>query len=159
MKATDVSKNNLSYIYDAQSGTLWRFISRCQRWRLLCLWLIRQEWKVARVVPAPGEPSPWQMCDLRQVREASDFPGESVVKESTCHTRDLSLIPGSGRSPGEGTGSPLQYSCLKNSMGRGAWQLQSMGWPRVRHDWATNTFTFNLYKYINTLIWWPIVLC
>ena len=36
-------------------------------------------------------------------------------------TRDVSLIPGSGRSPGEGNGNPLQYSCLKNSMDRGAW--------------------------------------
>ena len=36
--------------------------------------------------------------------------------------RDLGLIPGSGRSPGEGNGNPLQYSCLENSMERGAWQ-------------------------------------
>ena len=36
-------------------------------------------------------------------------------------TRDVGLIPGSGRSPGEGNGNPLQYSCLENSMDRGAW--------------------------------------
>ena len=36
--------------------------------------------------------------------------------------RDMGLIPGSGRSPGEGYGNPLQYSCLENPMGRGAWQ-------------------------------------
>ena len=35
--------------------------------------------------------------------------------------RDLGLIPGSGRSPGEGNGNPVQYSCLENSMDRGAW--------------------------------------
>ena len=40
---------------------------------------------------------------------------------------DVGLIPGSGRSAGEGNGSPLQYSCLENSMDRGAWVLQSMG--------------------------------
>ena len=40
--------------------------------------------------------------------------------------RDLSLIPGPGRSPGEGNGNPLQYSCLENPMDRQAWRLQSM---------------------------------
>ena len=43
-------------------------------------------------------------------------------KEFTCDTGDLGLIPGLGRSPGEGNGYPLQYSGLKNSMDRGAWQ-------------------------------------
>ena len=44
------------------------------------------------------------------------FPDSSVVKESTCNVGDLGLIPGLGRSPGEGKGSPLQYSGLENSM-------------------------------------------
>ena len=46
-------------------------------------------------------------------------------KESACNTEDtgdMGLIPGSGRSPGEGNGNPLQYSCLENPMDRGAWQ-------------------------------------
>jgi len=42
-------------------------------------------------------------------------------KESTCNVGDAVLIPGSGRSPGEGNGNPLQYSCLENSIDRGAW--------------------------------------
>ena len=42
-------------------------------------------------------------------------------KGFTCNVGDLSLIPGSGRSPGEGNGYPLQYSCLENPMDRGAW--------------------------------------
>ena len=42
-------------------------------------------------------------------------------KESTFNAGDLHLIPGSGRSPGEGNGNPLQYSCLENPMDRGAW--------------------------------------
>jgi len=50
------------------------------------------------------------------------FPGGSDGKESTCNGGDLGLIPGSGRSPGEGNSYPLQYSCLENSMDRGAWQ-------------------------------------
>ena len=43
-------------------------------------------------------------------------------KESTCNAGDLGLTPGSGRSPGEGNGNLLQHYCLKNSMGREAWQ-------------------------------------
>jgi len=44
------------------------------------------------------------------------FPSGSDGKVSACNARDLGLIPGSGRSPGEGNGNPLQYSCLENSM-------------------------------------------
>ena len=43
------------------------------------------------------------------------FPGGSEGKASACHVGDLGSIPGSGRSPGERNGNPLQYSCLKNS--------------------------------------------
>ena len=43
-------------------------------------------------------------------------------KESTCQAGDMGLIPGLGRSPGEGNGNPLEYSCLGNSMDRGAWR-------------------------------------
>ena len=50
------------------------------------------------------------------------LPSGSHSKESTCNAGDLGLIPGSGRSPGEGYSNPLQYSCLENSMDRGAWQ-------------------------------------
>ena len=50
------------------------------------------------------------------------FPDGSDGKESACNSGDLGLIPGSETSPGEGNGNPLQYSCLENSMDRGAWQ-------------------------------------
>ena len=50
------------------------------------------------------------------------FPGGLDSKESACDSGDVGSIPGSGRSPGEGNGNPLQYSCLENSMNRGAWQ-------------------------------------
>ena len=43
------------------------------------------------------------------------------VKASACNVGDLGSIPGSGRSPGEGSGTPLQYSCLDNPIDRGAW--------------------------------------
>ena len=49
------------------------------------------------------------------------FPDGSVGKESACNAEDLNLIPGLGRSPGEGNGYPLQYCCLEDSMDRGAW--------------------------------------
>ena len=50
------------------------------------------------------------------------FPGGSVIKNPQANT-DLGLIPGLGRSPGEGNGKPLQYSCLVNPMDRGVWQV------------------------------------
>ena len=53
------------------------------------------------------------------------------------NARDLSSIPGLGRSPGERNGSPLQYSCLENPTDRGAWQATVHGVTRVRHDLAT----------------------
>ena len=65
------------------------------------------------------------------------FPRSSVGKESACNAGDLGLIPGLGRSPGEGNSKPLQYSCLKNPMGRGAWQATVHGVARVGHDLVT----------------------
>ena len=58
----------------------------------------------------PIKPLPW------------GFPGGSDSKESACNAGDWDSIPGSGRSPEEGNGNPLQYSCLENSMDRGAWR-------------------------------------
>ena len=55
------------------------------------------------------------MCALK------DFLGGSDGKASACNAGDLGSIPGSGGSPGEGNGNPLQYSCPDNSMDRGAW--------------------------------------
>ena len=53
------------------------------------------------------------------------FPGGSEGKASACDAEDSGLIPGSGRSPGEGNGNPFQYSCLENPMDRETW------WPTV----------------------------
>ena len=50
-----------------------------------------------------------------------DFPGDSDGKAFVYNAGDLGVIPGSGRSPGEGNGNPLQYHCLENPMDRGAW--------------------------------------
>ena len=65
------------------------------------------------------------------------FPGGYVHKESTCNAGDPGVIPGLGRSPGEGNSNPLQFSCLENPTDRGAWWLQSVGSQRVRHNLAT----------------------
>ena len=58
-------------------------------------------------------------------------------KESACYTGDAGSVPGSGRSPGEGNGNPLQYSCLGNPMDRGAWWPVVHGVARAEHDLAT----------------------
>ena len=60
------------------------------------------------------------------------FPGVSDDKEFACSAGDLGSIPGLGRSPGEGNGSPLQYSYLKNPLDRGAWQATVHGFTMSR---------------------------
>ena len=55
------------------------------------------------------------------------FPGGSFSKESDCNAGDPDSVPGSGRSPGEGNGNPLQYSHLENSTDRGAWRAAGHG--------------------------------
>ena len=55
------------------------------------------------------------------------FPGGLVVKNLPANAGDTGLIPGSGRSPGEGNGNLLQYSCLGNPMERGAWRAAVHG--------------------------------
>ena len=66
------------------------------------------------------------------------FPGGSEGKASAYNAGDLGSIPGSGRSPGEGTGTPLQYPCWKIPWTEKPGRLQSMGLQRVRHNWATS---------------------
>ena len=61
------------------------------------------------------------------------FPGGSDGKESACSTGDHGSIPGLGRTPGEGNGNPLQYSCLEDPMDRGAWWAKVHG---VSKSWT-----------------------
>ena len=65
------------------------------------------------------------------------FPGGSVVNNLPASAGDMNLIPGLGRSPGEGNGNSLQYSCLENPMDRGACWATGCGVMRVGHYWAT----------------------
>ena len=69
------------------------------------------------------------MTTCQQIKYDSiiSFPRSSFGKEPACNAEDLGSVPGSGRSPGEGNGNPLQYSCLGNPMDRGAWQAAVYG--------------------------------
>ena len=81
------------------------------------------------------------------------FPCSSVGKEFACDAGDLGLIPGSGRSPGEGNGNPLQYSCLENPTDRGTWWATVYGVARVGHDWKSK-HTWNIEN--ATFIYFPL---
>ena len=75
------------------------------------------------------------------------FPGGSEVKVSACNVGDLGLIPGSGRSPGEGNGNPLQYPCLENPMDGGAW------WATVHGSQLSYfTFTYLIISFSTSLV-------
>jgi len=71
------------------------------------------------------------------------FPGFSVVKNLPAYAGDAGSIPGLGRSPEEGNGDPLQYSCLGNPMDRGAWRAKSTGshksWTQLKWLSSNNT--------------------
>ena len=78
------------------------------------------------------------------------FPGDSDSKESACNAGEQGLIPGSGRFHGEGNGNPLQYSCLEDSMYRGAW------WATVHKEsdmteWRPPTTHTHAYICINNI--------
>ena len=89
-------------------------------------------------------------CVWQEGRERESFPGGSDDKESACNAGDPSLIPGSGRSSGEGNGNPLQYSCLENSMNRGAWRA-TKHWVAKSQTRLSNTHTHthtHIYIYV-----------
>ena len=69
----------------------------------------------------PRDKSTHQLCLLKVAILKMSFPCISVGKLSTCNVGDSGSIPRLERSPGEGTGVPLQYSCPENPMDRGAW--------------------------------------
>ena len=68
-----------------------------------------------------------------------------TVKRLAYNAGDLGSIPGSGRSPGEGNGNPLQYSCLENPMDRGAWWATVHGVAKSRTRLSVVTFTFHFH--------------
>ena len=80
---------------------------------------------------------------LKDYHTQVGFPCGSGGKESVCNVGDQGLIPGSGRSPGEGNGNPLQYSCLGNHVDRGAWQATVLENTSVQHDLLTTDQTIH----------------
>ena len=70
-----------------------------------------------------------------------DFPGGSDGKASAYNAGDPGSIPGQGRSPGEGNGNPLQYSCLETPMDGGTWQATVHGVAKSRTRLSNFTFT------------------
>ena len=78
------------------------------------------------------------LCKLstesQRISKKTGVPYGLDGKASACNARDPDSIPGSGRSPGEGNGSPLQHSCLESPMDTGAWWAAVHGVTRVRHD-------------------------
>ena len=77
------------------------------------------------------------VLNISLLHKTMGFPGGSDGKNSTCNAGDLGLIPRSGRSPGEGNGSPLQYSLLENPMDRGVWWAAVL---RVAKSWTQQQF-------------------
>ena len=75
----------------------------------------------------PGYTSALGLDGPAYCHNAQGFPAGSAVKDLPANAGDVGLIPGSGRSPGKGSGDPLQYSCLENPMGRGAWRATVYG--------------------------------
>ena len=73
------------------------------------------------------------------------FPGGSDGKASARNAGDPGLIPGLGRSPGEGNGNPLQDCCLENPMDRGAWQAAVHGVTKSQARLSDFTFTFHFH--------------
>ena len=73
------------------------------------------------------------------------FPVGSDGKASACNKGDLGLIPGSGRSPVRGNGNLHQYSCLKNSMDRGAWWATYSSWGHKELD-MTEQLSLSLFS-------------
>ena len=80
----------------------------------------------------PPEAPPGQGRVLSRRPALQGFPGGAEVRASACNVGDLESIPGLGRSPGEGNGNPLQYSCLENPMDGGDWWATVHGVAKSR---------------------------
>ena len=88
------------------------------------MWKLSQLQSIIKMPPESNKNLSWILA-------STGFPVGSVVKNLPANAGDTGLIPGSGRSPGEGDGSPLQYSCLGNPMDRGAWRATGLGFAEL----------------------------
>ena len=117
------------FIFPTQGSNLWAW---CWSWSssILVIWCKQLThwkrpwcWERLRI---KGEDSirwwdGWLALLMQWTWTWANFPGGSEVKASASNVGDQGSVPGSRRSPGEGNGNPLQYSCLENPMDRGAW--------------------------------------
>ena len=125
------------------------------------IWSSRSGWAVLsrEWSQAEGQGHAWYLfgtigytSNLKGLLDYLDLPCSSDGKESACNAGDPGSMPGWGRSPGEGNGNPLQYSCLENPMDRGAWRTTVQGvaesnmteWLTLLHWSTVKTLTFTL---------------
>ena len=120
------------------------------RWLLLPLLLLTPMWLVycgLSLLPDPTQHAQLLSLETNSCSTQAfiywSLPGSSNGKESACNMGGLGLIPGWGRSPGEGHGNPLQYSCLENPVDRGAWWAVVHG---VTKSWTSLTAFHFHYK-------------
>ena len=110
---------------------------RCNSFKNFLKIVLKYSWFLWAPLFGGGKQEYWSGLTLyRLSHQGRGFPYSSGGQESACNAGDLGSIPGSGRSPGEGNGNPLQYSCLENLMD-GAWRAIVHGVKRVRQDLAT----------------------
>ena len=114
--------NRVLWVFLVEGSAQFKILHQSQRWKSLPSFLFTLF------------SSPFHFFLLRY----SDFSGGSDSKASAYNVGDPGSIPGSGRSPGEGNGNPLQYSCLENPKDGEAWVGCSPWGRRVGHDWATS---------------------
>ena len=81
------------------------------------------------------------------------LPGASDIKECSCSARHPGSASGSGRSPGEGKGYPLQQSCLENSMGRGTWGATVLGVTKSQTQLSDSAHFKHLIQVHNVSCW------
>ena len=137
-------------------------------------WLVHHEWSWGQFGSSHVTYIKKFTCLKAISTITSGFPGSSDLKESAYNARGPGSIPGLGKSPGVGNGNPLQYSCLENSMDRGAWQAivhgvtESLTWlgdfhslpihkwkPRAQHS-ALHVVDAEQICQMNWTFWkWP----
>ena len=106
---------------------------------------VEEAWTIAENVLESKIEITWVLStqvSFGKVLQLMGFPRWLDCKESACNAGDLGSIPASGRSPGKGNGNPLQYSCLENSMGRGAWWATVHGAVTRFSNWTAIALTW-----------------
>ena len=144
---------NMIFLFNLTFSVNWSILSDCVAWDGFS------------GLTSPASTKGKRMVFLKISLVAQWVKNLSATQETACNAGDQNLIPGLGRFPEGGHGNPFQYSCLENSMDRGAWWgLQSMRLQSLEHDWSDNTHTCraNVYgqlsvnqTYDSSILWSP----